>query len=176
MARHRQRARSIPGNMDTQRSRSLIAGLALLSLTCSLVAPVRTQLPRFWFVENTATILSDSSYYLQRGEGADPTVLLTWVDGVLRDNPTTILGIHGHADRQEVRPDSISLARAMTIRDSLVSKGFPASRFRLEARGAADPLIDSLTIARMATEEERRSARQENRRVHLSIVDWNWKP
>lgn len=140
------------------------------------MVPVRTQLPRFWFEENTTTILSDSTFYLHRGEGADHTVLLAWVDDLLRDNPTTILGIYGHADPQEIRPDSISLARAMTIRDSLVSKGFPASRFRLEAIGATDPLIDSLTIARMATEEERRSARQENRRVHLSMVDWNWKP
>lgn len=94
----------------------------------------------------------------------------------MKDNPTTILGIYGYADSKESRPDSISLARATTIRDSLVLRGFPVSRFKVEASGAHSPLIDSFTIDRMATEEERQSARQENRRVHVSIIDWNWKP
>jgi outer membrane protein OmpA-like peptidoglycan-associated protein len=113
---------------------------------------------------------------MRKGEGAAPAVLLNWVAEVMKDNPTTILGIYGHADSQEARPDSISLARATTIRDSLVLRGFPVSRFKLEALGASSPLIDSLTIDRMATDEERQSARQDNRRVHLSIIDWNWKP
>lgn len=162
--------------MRTRRAISLIAGLATIGVLYSLVAPVRTQLPRFWFEENSTTILRDTAFYMRQGEGAAPTLLLNWVVEVLKDNPTTILGIHGFADSQEARPDSISLARATTIRDSLVLRGFPVSRFKLEALGASSPLMDSLTIDRMATDEERQSARQENRRVHLSIIDWNWKP
>lgn len=154
----------------------LFAGLTLLVLMCSFGAPLRSQLPRFWFEENSTTILKDSAFYMRQGEGAAPAVLLNWVAEVMKDNPTTILGIYGHADVQEARPDSISLARATTIRDSLVLRGFPVSRFKLEASGSSNPLIDSLTIGRMETDEERRSARQENRRVHLSIIDWNWKP
>ncbi|MCC7501266.1 MAG: hypothetical protein IT229_01970 [Flavobacteriales bacterium] len=162
--------------MLTQRAIPFIIGLAAIGVLSSLVAPVRTQLPRFWFEENSTTILRDSAFYLRQGEGAAPTILLNWVVDVLQDNPTTVLGVHGYADPQEARPDSISLARALTIRDTLVLRGFPVSRFRLEALGASGSLIDSLNIDRMATEEERRTARQENRRVHLSIVEWNWKP
>ena len=154
----------------------LFAGLTLLVFMCSFGAPLRTQLPRFWFEENSTAILRDSAFYLRQGEGAAPAVLMNWVAEVMKDNPTMILGIYGHADAQEASPDSISLVRAATIRDSLVLRGFPVSRFKLEASGSSSPLIDSLTIDRMATDEERRSARQENRRVHLSIIDWNWKP
>lgn len=154
----------------------LVAGLTLLALMCSFAAPLRAQLPRFWFEENSTTILKDSAFYMRQGEGAAPAVLLNSVAEVMKDNPTTILGIYGYADSQEDRPDSISLARAMTIRDSLVLRGYPVSRFKLEALGASSPLIDSFTIDRMATEEERQSARQDNRRVHLSIIDWNRKP
>lgn len=150
-------------------------GIAAVGLCIAATTP-RTQLPRFWFTENSTKIFSDSAFYGRMGEGAEPLTLMNWVASVLQDNPTTVLELRGHSDQNERNGLDLSRRRALTIRDSLVHRGFPESRLAIAALGSMEPLIDSLTISRMTTEAERDVARLENRRVDLKIIAWDWKP
>ena len=150
-------------------------GIAAVGLCIAATTP-RTQLPRFWFKENSTKIFSDSAFYGRMGEGAEPQTLMNWVASVLQDNPTTVLELRGHSDQNERNGLDLSRRRALTIRDSLVHRGFPEGRLAIAALGSTEPLIDSLTISRMTTEVERDVARQENRRVDLKIIAWDWKP
>ena len=150
-------------------------GIAAVGLCIAATTP-RTQLPRFWFKENSTKIFSDSAFYGRMGEGAEPQTLMNSVASVLQDNPTTVLELRGHSDQNERNGLDLSRRRALTIRDSLVHRGFPEGRLAIAALGSTEPLIDSLTISRMTTEVERDVARLENRRVDLKIIAWDWKP
>lgn len=152
-----------------------LVGIAAVGLCIAATTP-RTQLPRFWFVENSTKILSDSAFYDRMGEGAEPQTLMIWVAGVLQDNPTVVLELRGHSDQNESNGLDLSRRRALSIRDSLVHRGFPEGRLAIAALGSTEPLIDSLTISRLTTEAEREVARLENRRVDLKIIGWDWKP
>lgn len=151
-------------------------GSLLLALTCSLVTPDRTQLPRFWFLENSTVFVQDSAFYIQQGEGAEPVQLMEWMIGVFNDNPTVIMEVQGHADSNEREPNGLGLSRATVIKDSLVAHGIAPGRIVTTSKGAQEPLIDRTTIDRMKTKVERALARQENRRVDMKFVAWDWKP
>lgn len=152
-----------------------LVGIAVVGL-CIAASTPRTQLPRFWFEKNSTKILSDPPFYNRMGEGAEPLTLMNWVASVLQDNPTTVLELRGHSDQNERNGLDLSRQRALSIRDSLVHRGFPEGRLAIAALGSTEPLIDSLTISRLRTEEEREVARRENRRVDLKIIGWDWKP
>lgn len=151
-------------------------GSLSLALTCSLVTPDRTQLPRFWFLENSTELVQDTTFYMQHGEGAEPVVLMEWTIDVLNENPTVVLEVRGHADSKEKEPLSLGLARASAIKDSLVGHGVVPGRIIVRSIGTLEPLIDGLTIERMKTVSEQEDARQENRRVDMKIVAWDWEP
>ena len=62
---------------------------------------------------------------------------------ILRDNGDDILLIVGHSSRRggSIRNQALSEARAMAVRDYLISKGVSADRLRAEGRGSREPLM-----------------------------------
>lgn len=142
-----------------------------------LVTPDRTQLPRFWFLENSTVFVQDSAFYIQQGEGAEPVQLMEWMIGVFNDNPTVIMEVQGHADSNEREPNGLGLSRATVVQGLPCCAWDRAGPDRHNLERCSGPINKKVTtIDRMKTKVERALARQENRRVDMKFVAWDWKP
>ncbi len=87
----------------------------------------------------------------------------------LRDNPTYIGQVIGHADAKGSAVQNLDIAtrRARTARNYLINKGIPAYRFKTRVFGESSPV----TINTDAIGNDSPEGRQYNRRVVLVILD-----
>ena len=81
----------------------------------------------------------------------------------LVQNPSTTVTIIGHTDAtgSPAGNESLSLQRADTTRDYLVSRGIASNRFQIDGRGAREPVASNDTEA----------GRARNRRVEILLGD-----
>lgn len=90
------------------------------------------------------------------------SVLDTFSSGLI-SNPTSIVTIIGHTDStgSDAVNNPLSLKRATSVRDYLVTKGIASSRFLTEGHGSREPLVPNDTAANKA----------KNRRVEIYVAE-----
>ncbi|MEE9331787.1 MAG: OmpA family protein [Methylophilaceae bacterium] len=95
-------------------------------------------------------------------DGNFKTVLNTFADGLAK-NPSSIVTIVGHTDSSgsDAVNNPLSLKRASSVRDYLVTKGVGSSRFVTEGHGSREPLVTNDTKANRA----------KNRRVEMFVAE-----
>jgi outer membrane protein OmpA-like peptidoglycan-associated protein len=79
----------------------------------------------------------------------------------LRNNPNAEVRIVGHTDNTgtDAINDPLSIQRAAATRDYLVARGVSATAFKIDGRGAHEPIADNSTPA----------GRAQNRRVEIFV-------
>jgi len=82
---------------------------------------------------------------------------------VLKDNPNLKIEVQGYTDNvgKVEANQTLSQARAASVKDYFTSKGIAASRLTAIGYGSANPVADNTTPA----------GRAENRRIELKVVD-----
>jgi len=87
-------------------------------------------------------------------------------------NPSLKIEIAGHTDtRGDAKANLIlSQDRANSVVQYLIEKGINASRLVAKGYGESKPLIADAEIEKMATEQEKEIAHQENRRTEYRII------
>jgi len=81
----------------------------------------------------------------------------------LNANPATVVSIVGHTDSQgsDAINNPLSVDRANSARDYLISRGVAANRFNTEGRGSREPVADNSTA----------EGRAKNRRVEIFVAE-----
>jgi len=89
-------------------------------------------------------------------------VLNTFATGLVQ-NPNATINIIGHTDSTgtDAVNNPLSLKRANSVRDYLVTKGVASSRFMTEGHGSREPLVANDTAANKA----------KNRRVEIFVAE-----
>lgn len=90
------------------------------------------------------------------------SVLSTFANGLV-NNPSATVTIIGHTDSSgtDAINNPLSLKRANSVRDYLVTKGVASNRFLTEGRGSREPIAANDTKANMA----------KNRRVEIFVAE-----
>lgn len=90
------------------------------------------------------------------------SVLSTFANGLV-NNPSATVTIIGHTDSSgtDAINNPLSLKRANSVRDYLVTKGVASNRFFTEGRGSREPIAANDTKANMA----------KNRRVEIFVAE-----
>lgn len=90
------------------------------------------------------------------------SILDTFAAGLAK-NPASIVTIVGHTDSSgsDAVNNPLSLKRANSVRDYVVSKGIASDRFLTEGHGSREPLVANDTKANMA----------KNRRVEIFVAE-----
>lgn len=90
------------------------------------------------------------------------SVLSTFSNGLV-NNPSATVTIIGHTDSSgsDAVNNPLSLKRANSVRDYLVTKGVASSRILTEGRGSREPIVANDTKANMA----------KNRRVEIYVAE-----
>lgn len=91
----------------------------------------------------------------------------------LNNNPKVKLEIDVHSDSRSKNISSsthLTMNRACSIRDYIVSKGIPSNRLVAKGYDAHKPLISDVEIKKLKTKDEIESAHQKNRRVEFTIL------
>jgi outer membrane protein OmpA-like peptidoglycan-associated protein len=90
------------------------------------------------------------------------TVLDTFATGLV-NNPTSTITIIGHTDSSgtDAINNPLSVNRAASVRDYLVTKGVASSRIAIDGRGSREPLVANDTPANKA----------KNRRVEIFVAE-----
>jgi outer membrane protein OmpA-like peptidoglycan-associated protein len=109
-------------------------------------------------------IPSDISFDINRADIKPNfrTILDTFAKGLAKNTASSIT-IIGHTDNSgtDVINNPLSLNRAQSVRDYLVSRSVSASRFSIEGRGSREPLAANDTPANKA----------KNRRVEIYVAE-----
>lgn len=81
----------------------------------------------------------------------------------LNQNPVTTVRIVGHTDNvgSDATNNPLSVNRASSTRDYLVSRGVASSRIAIDGRGSHEPIADNATA----------SGRAKNRRVEIFVAE-----
>jgi outer membrane protein OmpA-like peptidoglycan-associated protein len=90
------------------------------------------------------------------------SVLDTFANGLVK-NPITNITVVGHTDSSgtDAINNPLSLNRATSVRDYLVTRGVASSRITIEGRGSREPLVPNDTVANKA----------KNRRVEIFVAE-----
>ena len=99
-------------------------------------------------------------------------MLKTAKDGSKRDpRPLTITSvvISGHTDKLEADPDKLSLARALAVKDYLLSKGVSEKVIFWEGKGAKSPVPVTKFCDEEMAKDQLVACLQPNRRVVVEV-------
>ncbi len=158
-----------------------LAVITLLLACYPLAVAANTTIIRFpevLFPHNSNEPLPDSSYYFVDDERINTMdKVIADMALIMRDNPTVVIQLTGHADGLEAEQASLSLERAQRVACILTSDHrINSERLVVKGMSAERPWITEVEIARMATKEEQERAHQLNRRVDFRIVRFDWSP
>lgn len=107
---------------------------------------------------------SDISFDTGRADikGNFRPILDSFADG-LRANPGATVAIIGHTDNtgSDAINDPLSVERAASTRDYLISQGVSASRISIDGRGSREPVASNATA----------QSRAKNRRVEIFVAE-----
>ncbi|MFO0493887.1 MAG: OmpA family protein, partial [Flavobacteriia bacterium] len=90
----------------------------------------------------------------------------------LAKNPTLKIEIGGHTDTRgdDKENQKLSEDRAKAVYDYILTKGVEAARLTFKGYGESQPVITDASISKLATEKEKETAHQSNRRTEYKIV------
>lgn len=102
----------------------------------------------------------------------ESTVELNKLRDFLKANPAVKIEIGGHTDTRGDAADNLTLSqnRAKAVYDFLIAQGIDAKRLSYKGYGETKTKISDAEIAKMATEQEKEKAHQENRRTEYRIL------
>lgn len=109
-------------------------------------------------------IPSDISFDVGRSTvKSDFAVVLNQFATSLNANPATVVSVIGHTDStgSDAVNDPLSVDRANSARDYLISRGVSVTRFNTMGRGAKEPIADNNTA----------DGRAKNRRVEIYVAE-----
>lgn len=109
----------------------------------------------------------------QNGKDSLETLYQTMVD-----NPTIIIELRAHTDSRGSDAYNLTLSqnRAQSCVNYLATKGIPLERMVPKGLGESELRIGDAEIAKMATEEEREAAHQQNRRTEFRVLSFDYVP
>lgn len=99
---------------------------------------------------------------------------ITHLSHILKDNPTMVIELQGHASTADKNPDGIALERVQKIKELLVAHGIKEKRIQTKSWGTQKPLVKNDIIKRAKTKEEKMSLHLNNQRVVFRIVSWDF--
>ena len=87
-------------------------------------------------------------------------------------NPSVKIEIGGHTDTRgdDKENQKLSEDRAKAVYDYILAKGTEAARLTFKGYGESQPVITDTSIAKLATDKEKETAHQSNRRTEYKIV------
>lgn len=90
----------------------------------------------------------------------------------LKKNPTLSIELGGHTDTRGDAKTNLTLSqdRANAVVAYLVSKGIAQARMTAKGYGETKPIFSDADIDKLATEKEKETAHQENRRTEYRII------
>jgi outer membrane protein OmpA-like peptidoglycan-associated protein len=90
----------------------------------------------------------------------------------LTKNPSVKIEIGGHTDTRgdDKENQKLSEDRAKAVYDYILTKGIEAPRLTFKGYGESQPVITDASIAKLATDKEKETAHQSNRRTEYKIV------
>ncbi len=96
----------------------------------------------------------------------------------LNQNPNLVIELGSHTDTRGDNKSNEVLAqkRAQSVVDYLISKGIAGDRLVAKGYGENRPLISDKQIAGMASNEEKETAHQKNRRTEFKILREDYVP
>ena len=117
---------------------------------------------RHWVLQGVRFVFSTTRFTEESRDHLDAAV------DTLKRESSLIIEIGGHTDSlgDEALNESLSLKRAIRVRDYFASQGLDARRFRVRGYGSQEPLLQEID----ATGKDIPSARQKNRRVELKVI------
>lgn len=93
----------------------------------------------------------------------------------LKENPTIIIEMQGHASSIEKNSEQLALYRTQIIKEILIAKGINKNRLLTKSWGSQKLLIRDDIIKKAKTKEEKASLHLKNQRVVFRIVSWDFK-
>lgn len=90
----------------------------------------------------------------------------------LKKNPSLKIEISGHTDTRGDAKTNMTLSqdRANSVVSYLIEKGINANRLSAKGYGESKPIIADVEIDKLASEQEKEAAHQENRRTEYKII------
>jgi hypothetical protein len=93
----------------------------------------------------------------------------------LKENPTVIIELLGHASTIEKNHEQLALYRAQVIKEILIAKGINRNRLMTKSWGNHKLLIKDNVIKKAKTNEEKAALHLKNQRVVFRIINWDFK-
>lgn len=100
---------------------------------------------------------------------------ITFLYQTLKENPTIIIEMQGHASTIEKNPVQLALFRTQMIKEILISKGLNKNRLLTKSWGNQKLLIRDDLIKKAKSKEEKLALHTKNQRVVFRIVSWDFK-
>ena len=134
-----------------------------------------TRLPTIFFYTNSILSCNDSIYrvdstYNYKFDDACNSLYTT-----LKENPTVVIELQGHASAKEKNPDELALYRAQLIKEILVAKGINRKRIETKGWGNHKRLVKDDVIKKVKTNEEKNALHTKNQRVVFRILNWDFE-
>lgn len=127
------------------------------------------------FNTNAITICNDSLAGIDSTRYGYLKNAITFLYQTLKENPTVIIEMQGHASSIEKNPDQLALFRTQVIKEILIAKGINRNRLMTKSWGNHKLLIRDDVIKKAKTKEEKNALHQKNQRVVFRIISWNFK-
>lgn len=93
----------------------------------------------------------------------------------LKNNPTIIIELQGHASMLEKNAEHLSLYRTQLIKEILIAKGINRGRIMIKGWGNKKLLIKDNVIKKAKTKEDKLALHAKNQRVLFRIISWDYK-
>ena len=90
----------------------------------------------------------------------------------LQKNPSIKIEIGGHTDTRGDDKENLTLStnRAKSVFDYLLGKGIAMERLTFKGYGETQPVVTDAAIAKLASDKEKETAHQSNRRTEYKII------
>ncbi|MES2760580.1 MAG: OmpA family protein [Bacteroidota bacterium] len=151
--------------------------VALFGFTVAVRKTSPTELRSTYIYFNTNSIIScnDSLHQLDSMRVQTFDYACKEMITILKENPTIIIEVVGHASTQEKNHELLSLYRAQLIKEILVAKSVNTKRIKTRGWGNHKLLIKDDFIKKARTKEEKQSLHIRNQRVYYRVIDWDFK-
>lgn len=132
------------------------------------------RMPAFLFATNSILSCNDSLHKIAPDNFESFENAINFMYQTLKDNPTIIIELQGHASTIEKNHELLSLYRAQLIGEVLIAKGINKNRIKSKGWGNHKLLIKDDSIKKAKTCDEKMALHLKNQRVVFRIVSWDY--
>ncbi len=134
-----------------------------------------SRMPTFVFATNSILSCNDSLNKIVANSYESFQDAISFFYQTLKDNPTIIIELQGHASSLEKNHELLSLYRAQLIGEVLIAKGINKNRIKSKGWGNHKLLIKDDIIKKAKTCDEKMALHLKNQRVVFRIISWDFK-